>query len=256
VSVDAGDKGASVLRVGPDGALSAVNLKDIPTSHVAIANAPEDKEVEGRGGRKRNPRNESITDMTYVEGQVLVSGLRAGDGPSNVESFAFPFGKHTTATSLEIFHTAHNRVEDNAVVRVFVPFNINGEPSLLAGFTCTPLVKFPVAALDGKEKVRGTTVAELGNRNQPLDMIAYEKDGKVFLLSANTRLGLLKISTGGLDSNPGLTEAVPDGKAAGQPYETIESLKGVVQLDKLDDARAVVVQQSDAGASLSTIDLP
>jgi hypothetical protein len=255
LSVDVTGKGPSILRAGPDGALTALALKDIATSQVAIANAPEDKEVEGRRG-KRNLRTESITDMTYVDGQLLVSGLRAGDGPSSVESFSFPFGKHTSATSLEIFHTAHNRVEDNAVVRVFVPININGEPTLLAGFQCTPLVKFPVAALDGKEKVRGTTVAELGNMNRPLDMIAYEKDGKAFLLTANTRLGLLKVSAGGLDSNPGLTEGVPGGKSAGQPYETIDSLKDVVQVDKLDDTRAVIAQQSGGSVNLSTIDLP
>ena len=39
--------------------------------------------------------------------------------------------------------------------------NINGEPSLLAGFVCTPLVRFPVNSLKSSEKTRGTTVAEL-----------------------------------------------------------------------------------------------
>jgi hypothetical protein len=37
-----------------------------------------------------------------------------------------------------------------------------------------------------QELVRqGKTVAELGNRNRPIDMIVYEKDGKEFLLIAN-----------------------------------------------------------------------
>ena len=43
----------------------------------------------------------------------------------------------------------------------------------------------------------------------------------------------------------------------GLGYETVESLKGVLQLDKLDGARAVVlVQTEDGGLNLQTIDLP
>ena len=71
-------------------------------------------------------------------------------------------------------------------MRAFVPFVIDGEPHLLAGFQCTPLVKFPLNALNPGKKVTGTTVAELGNRNRPYDMIVYEKDGKDYLLMANT----------------------------------------------------------------------
>ncbi len=79
-------------------------------------------------------------------------------------------------------------MEDYAAIRTFVPFTIDGQPSLLAGFTCTPLVRFPLEGLKG-EKVRGTTVAELGNRNTPLDMVVYEKGGEKFLLMTNSPAG-------------------------------------------------------------------
>ena len=44
----------------------------------------------------------------------------------------------------------------------------------------------------------------------------------------------------------------------GLTYETIDSLKGVTQLDRLNDKSAVVlVRNSDTGASsIETIDLP
>ena len=73
----------------------------------------------------------------------------------------------------------HGRSEDNRPIQAFVPFNIGGEPNLLAGYTCTPLVKIPVAKFDS-DKITGTTVAELGNRNTPLDMIVYNQHGKDF----------------------------------------------------------------------------
>jgi hypothetical protein len=36
----------------------------------------------------------------------------------------------------------------------------------------------------------GTTIAELGNRNRPTDMIVYRKGGKDYLLIANTSRGV------------------------------------------------------------------
>ena len=43
--------------------------------------------------------------------------------------------------------------------------------------------------------VIGTTIAELGNRNRPLDMIVYQKNGKEFLLMSNNSRGVMKIPT-------------------------------------------------------------
>ncbi len=44
----------------------------------------------------------------------------------------------------------------------------------------------------------GTTIAELGNRNRPLDMIVYQKDGKEFLLMSNNSRGVMTIPTDGV----------------------------------------------------------
>ena len=66
----------------------------------------------------------------------------------------------------------------------------------------------------------------------------------------------MKVSTDGLEANNGLTEKVSGGRSAGQSYETIESLKNVVQLDKVDETHAMVMIQAGTGTSLKTIDLP
>jgi hypothetical protein len=253
IAIAAEGKPPVIARIA-EGGCQPVALKGVAMARAELPQPPEDR-LTGEGRRQRNPRNESITDLAFVDGQVIVSGLKAGETASSVQAIPFPFGKNTSVTGLEIFHGAHGRVEDYAPIRVFVPFNINGEPHLLAGFTCTPLVKFPVKQLDGSEKVRGTTVAELGNRNQPLDMIAYEQDGEVFLLMANSARGVMKISTSDIERDAGIEAKIDD--TAGQPYETIEGLKGVIQLDKLDDTRAVVLEQSEGGSlTLRTIPLP
>jgi hypothetical protein len=255
VSVTKGAEPA-LVRVDGAGKLSQVSLKDIGFSKVALPDAPEDKE-QGQGNRRRNPRTESITDLAFSDGKVLVSGLSNAAAPASVREIPFPFTTADAGTPIEIYHGAHGRVEDNATPRVFVPFTIDGEPSLLAGFTCTPLVKFPIGSLTPGEKVRGTTVAELGNRNRPLDMIVYEQGGKSFLLSANSARGVMKISTENIENQKGIEEPVRDGGTAGQPYETIQDLKGVVQLDRLNKTHAVILVQSDTGAQdLRTVELP
>ena len=58
-------------------------------------------------------------------------------------------------------------------------------------------MKFPVSELKAGAQVKGTTIAELGNRNRPLDMIVYQKDGKDYLLLANSSRGVMKIPTEG-----------------------------------------------------------
>ena len=154
-------------------------------------------------------------------------------------------------------HAAHGRSEDYAPIQTFVPFNIGGEPSLLAGYTCTPLVKIPVAKLASQDKIQGTTIAELGNRNRPLDMIVYSQHGKAFVLMANSARGVMKISTENLENAKALTERVSGGGVAGQSYETIDSLDGVVQLDKLSDTHALVVIEPETGSmKLKSIQLP
>lgn len=241
----------AIVAVGANGELTQLALDKVRQARVELAGAPESKE-----GRRGNPRNDSITDLTYIEGKLYISGL-AGEAPSStVRELFFPFADREKGTNVEIYHAAHGRVEDNAVVRTFAPLMIDGEPVLLAGFTCTPLVKLPLSDLSSGEKVRGTTVAELGNRNRPLDMIVYKKGDEEFVLMSNSARGVMKISTAKIQENAGLTEPVRDGGTAGQPFETIAELTGVEQLDRLDDARAVVLVKNDAGLELRTIELP
>lgn len=239
-----------LARIGADGAIAPLSLTGVAHSKSVLPNPP----ASGQDARGRDPRQESITDIAFVDGTVLVSGRSSEQSPSNVRALAFPFADADPGTAIEIYHGNHGKLEDNAVVRTFVPFMINGQPNVLAGFTCTPLVKIPLSSLESGKKVRGTTVAELGNRNVPLDMIAYKRGGKDYLLMANSVRGVMKISTDDLARDTGITERV--GGVAGQSYETIEALANTVQLDRLNDTHAVVVVKSDSGLDLRTVDLP
>ncbi len=259
VSANASGK-AVLVRVDGSGKLSQVKLEGVGVAKVALPNAPEDKVV-GEGRRRGNPRDESITDLAYSDGKVLVSGVSpnpdGGRPLSTVRELAFPLTSADAGVNVEIYHGAHGGLENFSTVRTFVPFNVDGKPVVLAGFTCTPLVRFDLKSLKSDKPVRGTTVAELGNRNRPYDMIVYEKDGESWLLMANSARGVMKISTKDIGRSEGITERVEGGGVAGQKYETIEELKGVVQLDRLNDSHAVILVQNEGGAQdLATIELP
>ena len=167
----------------------------------------------------------------------------------------FPFEKAEDGTSVEIYHGAHGKFETRAPVRTFVPLIVGNEPSVLAAYTCTPLVQFPIRELKPGAKIKGKTVAELGNRNRPLDMIVYHKDGKEYLLLANSSRGVMKISTDNIENAQKIEAPVGGGGTKGQTYETIAGWTGVDQLDKLDPQHALVVRRGE-GNSLNLESLP
>src|SRR5262249_3934130 len=132
---------------------------------------------------------------------------------------------------------------------------VGNEPSLLAAYTCTPLVQFPMSDLKPGAKIKGKTIAELGNGNRPIDMIVYQKGGKDFILMANSARGVMKVSTEKMESAASITEPVSGTK--GQAFETIAGLTGIDQLAKLDDSHALVLRKGQGNLfNLESLDLP
>ena len=241
-----------LLRVDGAGKIDVISLTDITYTQAALPNAPT-----ADPGARRNPRASSITDMAFVDGRLFIAGLSNEEFSSKLRSVAYPFSTVSEGTSVEIWHAAHGQFETHSPVYTFVPYEIGGEQNLIAGYLCTPLVKFPIDNLQPGAKVMGTTIAELGNRNRPLDMVVYQKGGKDYLLMSNTSRGVMKIPTEHFGHQAGLTEPVPDGNQAGISYETIAQMTGVEQLDLLDDQHVMVIARNDAGqANLEAVMLP
>ena len=183
------------------------------------------------------------------------AGLSNEEFASKLRTVQYPFTAADSGASVEIYHGAHGQFETRSPVYTFVPYKVNNQMNLIAGYLCTPLVKFPVDSLKPGGKVMGTTIAELGNGNRPIDMILYKKDGKDFLLMSNTSRGVMKIPTDRFASEPGIKERIA-GKA-GIPYETIATMTGVEQLDLLDETRTLILARSTAGAlNLEAVALP
>ncbi len=233
-----------LLRIDRKGKIDEVSLADVKFAKAALPNAATKQ------------RQEAITGLAYVRGKVLVAGLSNEEFASTFRVIPFPFAEADRGAGIQIFHGSHGRLETASPVRTFVPYEVNGEQDLLAAYTCTPLVKIPVDELKPGAKVKGATVAELGNGNRPLDMIVYQKGGKDYLLLANNKRGVMKIATEGIDKIEPITSPVRGKPTAGLPYETVSSLKGVEHLAKLDGDNALLLVRAESGLNLETVPLP
>jgi hypothetical protein len=237
-----------LLRVARSGNIEEVALKDVNFAKAQLPNPP----AEGK-----NQRQDTITSLAYADGKVFVAGLSNEEFSSKLRAIPFPFTEADKGTSIEIYHGAHGKLETQSPVRTFVTYKVKDETNLLAAYTCTPLVKIPVSDLKAGTKVKGTTIAELGNMNRPLDMIVYEKGGKDYILMANSARGVMKVTTENIDKIEGINTPIRGGGTAGLKYETIKELKGVMQLAKLDkDHGLILVDKGSGTLNLETIDLP
>jgi hypothetical protein len=232
-----------LLKLNHEGEFSEVPLKDVKCAKATLPDPAGDRR-----------RAMAITGLAYVDGKVYVAGLSNEEFSSTFRVIPLPFAEVNKGTTVEIFHGSHGRVETNAPIRTFTPYEIGGTAHLLASYTCTPLVKIPVSDLKPGAKIKGTTVAELGNRNTPLDMVVYNKGGKDYLLMINDNRGVMKIDLSQVGTIDGITARV-NGKA-GLPYETVDGLKGVVQLSKLDNGHAITLTKNGGSFTLDTIELP
>ena len=236
----------ALLRVNKSGEIEEVSLEGVHFSKASVSNAPA---MDAKDRRGRSLRTSSITDIGYADGHVYVAGLSNEEFASNLRQLPFPFEEKMHANSLEIFHVAHGRYETHAPVRTFMPYSIEGEAQILAAYTCTPLVAFPVNDLKDGAHVKGKTVAELGAGNSPLDIVSVEQNGKRFVLIANTNRTMMLIDAAELIGAESLTEPLEGFGSAGVPYTALP-LVGVMQLDILNDDHFVILQRQTSDGSI------
>ncbi len=249
-----GNAAPALLRVDGAGKIEVLSLTNVKFSKVELPNAPS---ANADAADRRAPRRtESITDMAFVDGRLYVAGLSNEEFSSKLRSVEYPFSTVDNGASVEIYHGNHGQFETRSPVYTFVPYNVNGETNLIAGYLCTPLVKFPVNGLRPGGKVLGTTIAELGNRNRPLDMVLYKKNGQEFLLMSNNSRGVMKIPTTGFATAEKIESRV-EAETAGVKFETVASMKGVEQLDLLDATNTIILARGSGGAlDLQVVALP
>jgi hypothetical protein len=242
----------ALLRIDGAGAITNVSLQTVKFQKVELPNAP----AAGEANARQNPRTQVVTDMAFADGKLWVAGLSNEEFSSKLRAIPYPFASVDRGTSVEIYHGNHRQLETRSPVNAFVPYMVGNQQTLIAGYTCTPLVKFPISDLKPGSKVRGTTIAEMGAGNRVLDMIVYKKGGQEFLLTANNSRGVMKIPTKDFASAAPITTPV-ETETGGIAYEKVTSMTGIEQLDKLDDNNSIVIaRNASGGINLQVVPLP
>jgi hypothetical protein len=219
-----------------------------------------------------------ITDLTWAGDRILVAALAKDSFASKIFSInAMKEDGTATCISTETFHVAHDRWETNAPIQAVIPYEEDGKRYLVGAFTCTPIVKYALDDLKAGDRVKGTTLIELGNGNTPRDMFTYEKDGKKFILMSNFRMfhknnpagpspyWAVRVDFDILKEAKNVNKDAiwrTKGKATESKTDRAviaDNFHGVMHMDKLDNVSAIVVRQGlkgNEGLHLNVVALP
>jgi hypothetical protein len=244
----------ALFCVDPAGKVSAVDLTAKPFGKVAIA---------GKAAYRSGPMAPArvVSDIAYAKGRVLATALSTEQFNSNLVSIPVPFnaaGVEKFATS--IYHVSHKRQETASPIQTLAVYRDGDREYLMAAYICTPVVRFNLEDLKPGQVATGTTVAELGSGNRPMDMVAYGKPGEQSLLLNNSVFGIVKVDPAIAKETQAVNQMTKADRGGGgkTPYP------GIQPLDSLKDVRAyapagdqlVVVRSTADNLALQSVALP
>ena len=196
-------------------------------------------------------RSLTFTDIEYHKGKLYVAGISNADFDASLRSIPYPFKEgNQGTTTVEVFHTVHNQQETRSPIQTLEIVELNGEEYILAVYTCTPMVLFPLKDIKDESHIVGKVIAELGYGNAPIDIKSFSaKDPQGNMqevaLVINKARGPMLFNFSDLTESsekPGLTEAVGF-NSAGTPYFQ-PAIGGTYQLENLGDTHLLTLRRN------------
>lgn len=189
-----GEPRPALVTVDAGGRVTVVDLEATPHDSAAIKSEPAADKFLWRDVPEATL---TVTDLLYHEGKLYVAGLSNASFASTLRVYDYPFTGNPTASSIEMYHPVHNELETRAPIRAMTVVTLNGEPSLVAAYTCTPLVTIPLKELKDGAHIRGKTIAELGWGSAPVDMVTFDtgQGPMVLLTNSNKSADLMSVAT-------------------------------------------------------------
>lgn len=252
------DAEAVVIAVN-NGELELVDLAAAEHSSSSVGPVPTAETLEF--GQPLNTL--AITDIDYYAGELFIAGVSNEEFSSKLRRIPFPFTNEISTSSIEIWHAVHAQYETRAPIITQTIAELDGEPTLIAIYACTPIVRIPLAELTDGAEVRGTMIGEMGFGNTPLDIVPYVNgwDGTSNVVVTNTNRSAASINLEAIAS----ADAMPHGEGV-QNVFSVEGvyqfplpMSGTLHLDTLDETYALVVRHSPEDArniQLHTVPMP
>lgn len=279
IAVSAGVAGKpEVIRVSRSGALAKLGVATLKASEWQIADAPTpDQKFRDRTGDWPVPaaakyhakaatpmRSMTIVDMKFHDGELFVAGISNEEFASTLRRVAWPFTGKGQSSAISIYHVAHERYETRAPIRAMTFAMVDGKDTLVAGYTCSPLVLIPVDDLKDGAKVSGKTIGDMGN-GQPLSMFTVAAYGQPMIFVTNAGHGPRMIPIAGIQK---AVAYLPDNSPHHYPSDlspeyplgpvgkSVMFVGSSLFADRLDDGHIVSITRDAASGSLNLEALP
>jgi len=246
----------ALVAVDATGKVVVVDLKKVSQTSTEIQDAPaSDKTL----WRDVPEATYTVTDMVYYDNKLYVAGLSNASFASTLRVYAFPFTGAVTASSIEMYHAVHDQLETRAPIRKMAVLMLNGEPTLLAAYTCTPLVTIPIKDLKDGAHILGKTIAELGWGSMPVDMLTFDigQGPMVLLINSHRSADLLSVAAiAQASSQPGLMMPI---KWPSEPLLGVKStyipMPGVAQVGAQDTQYLAALRRNEASGVMELVSI-
>ena len=256
------DRAHLILTMTPDGMITQFQLKDVSYLRVPV------------------PQGDSapinvLTDVTWARDRIVAAARCNEEFASKIFAAEAPLRHDASGQmySAETYHVAHGKWETRAPMSVLIPYEEeDGSLYIVGAFSCTPVVKYPIESLQPGAKIKGISMIELGSGNRPLDMFAYNKAGGTPSVLTNTfRFHHEKRPFGpspywacrfdqellsAKDTNEAAIRRLKGNDPATEKIQMAEPYHGVVQMDRLDNEKALALREAEGGLELVTLELP
>lgn len=200
----------AIVKVSPGGKISEFELNSPGRSEFKIKDAPmPDQRFADRAGQWPAPSSEkyhqkaktpmrsmTIVDMKFHNAELYVAGISNEEFASTLRRIPYPFTDGMSETKVKIYHDAHAQWETRAPIRAMTFAQVDGKDTLVAAYTCSPLVLIPVEDLKNGAQIEGHVIGDMGN-GQPLSMFTFKFNGEdsIFVTNAARNPRIISLAT-------------------------------------------------------------
>ncbi len=252
------DDGRVLLaRVKPDGAIEEVKLDDVTYACAPLRVSTEEGSAH-------------INAILWTDKQVIVSATATAAFSAHVMSVPVPIVHDARGVvgNAKSYHVTHGEWETAAPLERMALWEENGETFIVAGLTCTPVVKYPLKNLKDGAELKGVTPFDFGGGQQPMDMFVHNGslyvcvDGLEEPYVVRVKKELMSGKGGVNEKAPTITDENDDGqvvivKKYASSVSFVPGFKNVIGMMQLSGTHALVLRQNKKNdVDLEAVALP
>lgn len=246
----------AVVSIDANGKVRRLPTGDLAT-WASITDAPS---TETSFWRDLPAQSLTVTDMKFHENKLYVAGLSNRTFASTLRVYDYPFKGRASTSTIEMYHPVHDEVETRAPIRSMTIMNAGGVPSLLAAYTCTPLVIIPLDQLKDGAHLVGKTIGEMGWGSAPVGLVSYKMGDADFVLLANSSRSADLMSVSDIAKSaaqPGLAKPI---EWPAKPYLGVAGmmtpLSAVMRIDNLNDKLLLALRRDAPSGKMQLVSIP